>query len=215
MANKHAMGIAEKEARKTAILLAARALFLKDPRRFPSVAAVAAQAGLAKGTIYLYFATKEEIFTTLLANEWEKVFVLVSRSFTPAPETATTKVDRFIQEFVGHLQNEPNFLRLDALGYGLMEANLPLAQVVDYKRQFGQKLAKAGLVVGEALDLPAGRGVELLVRSHALAAGLWQALDYEAALKSTLIDLSHPLAELDFTQQISNALKEYWRGALG
>lgn len=214
MANKHAIGEADKEARRDAILAAARTLFLDDPRRFPSVAAVAAQAGIAKGTIYLYFATKEDIFTTLLAHEWDELFAVVASCFADRPADPMAQVDLFIGALTEFLENKENFLRLDALGYGVLEANLPVDQVIAFKKRFGEKLAQTGAIVDKALDLPPGRGMELLLRSHALTLGLWQALDYAEPLRSVLKKAEFPLARLRFSDELRRALTEYWRGAL-
>jgi len=49
----------DKEERRNALLDAAEALFLAQPGRMASVAEVAQAAGVAKGTVYLYFPSKE------------------------------------------------------------------------------------------------------------------------------------------------------------
>src|SRR5688572_28258418 len=55
----------DKEARRHSILDAAERLFLRHPDRMASVAEVATAAGLAKGTVYLYFPSKEEMLLAL------------------------------------------------------------------------------------------------------------------------------------------------------
>ena len=60
-----AIGSDDKEERRNAILDAAERLFVKHPDRMASVAEVAAAAGLAKGTVYLYFRAKEEMLLAL------------------------------------------------------------------------------------------------------------------------------------------------------
>ena len=52
----------DKQLRRQAILAAAAALLAQHPERLPSVEDVARQSGLAKGTMYLYFRTREEIY---------------------------------------------------------------------------------------------------------------------------------------------------------
>src|SRR5262245_10610439 len=52
-------------ARRSAILGAAHTCFWKSGIRRTSIEDVANEAGLAKGTIYLYFASKEELFAAL------------------------------------------------------------------------------------------------------------------------------------------------------
>ena len=55
----------DKEERHQALLDAAERLLLRSPDRMPSVAEVADEAGLAKGTVYLYFPSKEELLLAL------------------------------------------------------------------------------------------------------------------------------------------------------
>ncbi|WP_232129175.1 TetR family transcriptional regulator [Luteimonas sp. BDR2-5] len=211
---RHALGEDEKEARRNLILAAALELFLDDTRRLPPVALIAAKAGLAKGTLYLYFDSKEQIFTSLLSREWDDLFSVVTNSFAPAAGGAAAQAATFIGDFVTFLEGRPYFLRLDALGYALLEANLPLEQLRPFKRTFSDALIRAGSVVDAALALPAGRGIDLLVRSYALTRGLWQIADYPDHLRRDQDLSGHPIAQLEFGREIGMALGEYWRGAL-
>ena len=56
----------EKEDRKEAILAAAREVFFEQGIRHATVDDIAARAEVAKGTVYLYFETKETILAHLL-----------------------------------------------------------------------------------------------------------------------------------------------------
>ena len=64
----------DKAARRAAILAAAEQLIGRNPESFASVAEVAEAAGLAKGTVYLYFRTKEEIVLAVHAQHSEGLF---------------------------------------------------------------------------------------------------------------------------------------------
>lgn len=66
MVLKHrAVAVADKEERRQALLDAAEALFLAQPDRMANVSEVAEAAGLGKGTVYLYFPSKEEMLLAL------------------------------------------------------------------------------------------------------------------------------------------------------
>jgi AcrR family transcriptional regulator len=56
----------EKENRKNAILKAARKLFFERGFKSVTVDLIAAKAEVSKGSIYLYFDSKEEIYTQIL-----------------------------------------------------------------------------------------------------------------------------------------------------
>src|SRR5215470_6706176 len=62
---QRAMAVADKAERRNAILDAAETLFLEHPDRMANVAEVADTAGVAKGTVYLYFPSKEDMLLAL------------------------------------------------------------------------------------------------------------------------------------------------------
>src|SRR5262245_64893856 len=62
------MGEERTERRRAAILAAAQNCFWKSGIRRTAIEDVANEAGLAKGTIYLYFESKEELFAALAAQ---------------------------------------------------------------------------------------------------------------------------------------------------
>src|SRR6478609_11225645 len=64
----------DKQLRRQAILAAAATELLQHPERLAAVEEVARQAGLAKGTMYLYFTTKEEIYLALHEQQSRQFF---------------------------------------------------------------------------------------------------------------------------------------------
>lgn len=63
------MGDADKAARRTAILAAAKAVFGERGYHGATMADVATAAGSSYGSVYWYFATKEELFHALMDDE--------------------------------------------------------------------------------------------------------------------------------------------------
>jgi AcrR family transcriptional regulator len=59
----------DKQVRRAEILTQAAALLGKHPYARITMSQVAAGSGLAKGTLYLYFRSKEELFLALLQRE--------------------------------------------------------------------------------------------------------------------------------------------------
>ncbi len=211
---RYAQAKEDKEARRDDILGAALTLFLEDTRRLPAAAAIARQAGLAKGTVYLYFETKEQIFAALLAREWENLLSSVEESFVGTAEDPDVAVRLFIDRFVAFLDGTPHFLRLDSFGYGHLETNLSSDEFWRFKHAFSSALDRAGRRVDGCLSLSAGHGLRLLVTSYALTKGLWQTLDLPDWLREDERVGDHPLADVVFNVELRTALTEYWRGAL-
>lgn len=58
----------ERQDRKKSILKAAREIFFRKGFMDSTVEEIAAKCGLAKGTIYLYFKSKEDIYVSIMAE---------------------------------------------------------------------------------------------------------------------------------------------------
>jgi len=69
MAETSARRKAANEERRRAILEAARAVFARQGYADTVVDDIAAQAGMAKGTLYLYFPSKEQIYLAALLEQ--------------------------------------------------------------------------------------------------------------------------------------------------
>ena len=70
---KRAIDDKQKETRRRMILDSALHLFEDSDGHLSTVAAIADRSGIAKGTLYLYFKTREEIYLALLEdflNSW-------------------------------------------------------------------------------------------------------------------------------------------------
>jgi AcrR family transcriptional regulator len=211
---KRAYGSEDKQARRAAILQAAAALYGDGHGDLPTVQVIAQASGLAKGTVYLYFRSKEAIFSALLLDGWSKVVGLVENTFAPSlAEHDGSPTGTFLAAYVAHLDKHRGLLRLDALR-PVLERGLDLDALADFKRTFVERLVAGGALIDRSLGLKEGKGVKLLTRTHALTCGLWQSLGsgppggrtVDAGLAATL----YPV----FVEELAEALAEFWRGAL-
>lgn len=198
----------DKAARREDILEAARILFAQDSQQLPSVARIAEKAGLAKGTVYTYFTTKEEIFAALLADSLDAVLALLAQGLGGAQPS----LDVLIESFVAFIEAHPEVSRLDAMAYQL-ERNLSPEAMHTHKLRATMGLVAGGGLLEAALGLPAGRGVKVLSRIYALTRGLWQWLDYPPEMQAVLSEPVFAPIRPDFRAELVEALKEYVRGA--
>ncbi len=208
----HAHASEDKAARRTAILRAANDLFTAGTGSLPTAAEIASAAGLAKGTVYLYFRSKEEIFSALLLEGWAAVMHEGELLFQATKGNRAVKIAAFLSALRTHLEHHPHLLRLDALGYGVLEKNMLYDALVAHKAEYTARLEKTGSIIDAALRLPAGRGLQLLMRTYALTRGLWQS--YQDAEHSRMPHVARSLSAKPFGAELREALTEYWRGAL-
>lgn len=202
----------DKATRRGAILSAARTLLISDSRQLPSAARIAEASGLAKGTVYLYFRTKEEIFVSLLAEDFAGLLNEIQLFFDD--QWQSQGVADLISRLAAYLNAYPELLRLDAMAYSVLEQNLSEQYLRDFKLALTQRLVAAGATLDQELGLSSGRGVTLLMRTYALIRGLWQSLDHPPGLRALLAEPVFAPIRPDFQTEMVAALDEYWRGAL-
>ncbi len=211
---RRAMASEDKQARRVAILNAAQELFTAGDGQLPTASDVAVATGLAKGTVYLYFKTKEEIFATLLVEGWTPVMEMVQRVFAARKGRRADKVRAMLQGVVDHLDGHPELLRLDALGSVVLEKNMTEEALLQFKRDFTARLSMAGDAIDRSLNLEEGRGVQLLMRTYALTRGLWQSAQHDPKSLTIGIAPALMLTPEVYLRELDEALTEYWRGAL-
>lgn len=194
----------QKAERREAILLAARELHRTVPFGSLTMAQVAEAAGVAKGTLYLSFPTKEALFLDLLEgayDTWFQAVILGLPKVKGAPSLARLLTRSVVET--------PDFQSLVVLGPTVLEHNIPLERALAHKHfllqgtgSLAERLEAKGLV-------KAGQGLVLLLRLHALVIGLHPhaapapvvdtllerpelspfRLDFAAALEGCLLDL--------------------------
>lgn len=101
----------ERLAKRQEILIAAREVFAKKGLHAATLDEIAEKAEFAKGTLYGYFQSKEELFATMLEEEivkFKNCLELVSQEKLPA----TAKVEKVIETMLSVFDQNVDFLRL-------------------------------------------------------------------------------------------------------
>jgi TetR/AcrR family transcriptional regulator len=103
----------QKEDRKERILASAREVFFEEGIRRATVDAIAARAQVAKGTVYLYFETKETILAHLLLEGLDTLgHYLVSAFDEAVPRSGEARLQRLAAAYYDFYQQEPDYFRL-------------------------------------------------------------------------------------------------------
>ena len=99
------------EPKRTAILNAARCIFARNGFADTNVEDIAAEAKVAKGTIYLYFPSKQQIYMAALLED-ARGLDLVSRQRIEAVPHWRDKVRAYMEVRLEYLVSHPEFLRI-------------------------------------------------------------------------------------------------------
>ncbi len=101
----------EKENRKQAILKAARKLFFEKGFKAVTVDNIAQKAELSKGSVYLYFKSKEEIYTHILLNDIDKFHRKIN-DLLQFEEQASDTLKRLANIYIDFFLNEKELFRI-------------------------------------------------------------------------------------------------------
>jgi AcrR family transcriptional regulator len=197
-----------REHRINQLLDAAVALWLANPERVPSVAEVASQAGLAKGTVYLYFKSKEDL---LLAAHERNVQAFFAALIERASSKEPMDLDSMMTLTLDHIVHVPAFLPLATLVAGLMYKGISFDASQAFEERIAEHLKISGALLRKHFSLPDDdSGARLLMRSYALILGLWQLVGSEQPM-CTNPDVSAMMLP-DYASELDAALRALWFG---
>jgi AcrR family transcriptional regulator len=208
----------DKQERHHAILDAAERLLLRSPDRIANVAEVADEAGLAKGTVYLYFPSKEELLLAVHERNIDGFFGALADRL--ADDAAVSIADVLALTHT-YMVEPPLVLPLAARCFGLMGQSLPPDVGMAFKRRMADRLQKAGAGLERHFpQLRAGDGVALLRHSYALIIGLWQmSANAGAGADARCPFAADPAAPAVFAYaypaELDRALRALWSGTVG
>jgi AcrR family transcriptional regulator len=212
MEKRRARSAEAKAERRDAILTTARAMFERDPR-FASftMQALAGETGLAKGTAYLYFRTKEELFLALLQREFDAWFEEVDGRLERgrAPWTAETVAALLADSAEGR----ETLVRLLAIQGTILEQNVEREPALAYKTHVLARTADTGRRLEARLPyLGEGGGARLLLRLHALVVGLWQLAEPAPVVRAVMEAPEMAAWRIDFIPELRESIRLLLRG---
>lgn len=203
----------DKEERRHAILDAAEQLLLAHPHRIASVDEVAARAKLAKGTVYLYFSSKEELLLAIHDRHSARFFQALQGLLDGRK---SVDFDNLFQLVKKYMVEVPGFLPLAALCFGLMEKSIPLEAAAAHKRRIGERLRTASVSLERQFaQLSEGQGIALLIHSYGLIIGLWQMIHPSPVTDALSDDPNHDVFHRDYLTELESGLRAVWNGHMG
>jgi AcrR family transcriptional regulator len=194
-----------KTARPAEILSAALASFTERGFAATRLDDVAARAGVTKGTLYLYFDSKEELFKAVVRQELvpnlERAEALVAGSAAPSLDLLEQLVRTFARVIGSPLSAIPKLVLTEAGNFPDL-ARFYLEEVVARVKALVRRLLERGIAAGEIRPIDAESAFTCVVAPLLLAA-LWRhsferhggaALDIDALCRTQLDLLRHGLA---------------------
>jgi AcrR family transcriptional regulator len=196
----------DKQERRNDILDAAQRLFHDNPEGFGSMDALAEASGVGKGTLYLYFRSKEEVLVALHERNAGQFFQTLLERVENDP---AFDLEAMISLVTERLIASPVFARVGSLVCGNLE-RMPEGAVRAFKDTIARGHERIGPKIDRALGLAEGEGARLMQYSYALMLGLW----HLTCSHTATADLGGEGVLLsDYTTEVRRALRHLWVGA--
>jgi AcrR family transcriptional regulator len=204
----------ERFRRRTALLDAARYLY-RENWTIPTVSNIAKVAGIAKGAVYLWFRSKEEIFVALLEDSLLKLNMQVLYIINSLDPSLSSAAGNFAAKYVKLLDKVPDAVRLSSVASSIFRENLPIESLSRLNRNLGAGLSEAGDLLERRVGcLEPGQGAHLLFWTWTLTVGLWLIMDKPDDLRKIIDAPALSLFRRDFHEELQAAVTQLWRGAM-
>ena len=167
----------QKEARRLALVDAALAVFSRVGYAAAKIDDVAEEAGVSKGTVYLYFDSKEQLFEGMVKSKMSPMLNNVASLAIDPDQSATDRLKQHLRFFytkvldtarrqlMRQIMSEgPNFPHL---------AEFYHANVLSRGQAMINSIIQQGIETGEFRNM-AGHGLMHNVVAGALVAGIWK-----------------------------------------
>jgi AcrR family transcriptional regulator len=198
-----------KVERRQAILDAAWAMFQSTPYPAITMAEVAERSELAKGTVYLYFKTKEQMFVEIGQAQLEAWFDEIDAALDGRALDADGLTDLLCRS----LEARPGLIRLLAMLHSVLEQNIDFETALSFKRMLVRRVSRTGALLEAGLDfLAVGEGARLLLRVYALIVGLHSLADPLPGVAEVMDEPGLDILAIDFSRELSATLKALMRG---
>jgi TetR/AcrR family transcriptional regulator len=164
--NQRARSAEQKALRRRAVIEAAETYFLEVGYEAFSMAQLAKKTGVAKGTLYLYFKTREELFLTLYEQSlirWSKVFMgylsgsMTSKAYAQTLFTTALADGTFL----------PLFIRLAHI----IEHNVAIPRLISSKQVLIRQVEAVAEPTSTSLKLSKAQAIEVVKTMGVLLIG--------------------------------------------
>ena len=186
----------QKETKRLALIDAALAVFSRVGYAAAKMDDVAHEAGVSKGTVYLYFDSKEKLFEGMVHTKMMPMLDQAAMAAMQTPMSATERIKAHMSYFYTKVLNSD---RRQIMRLIMAEGpNFPDLAEFYYRNVLSRGQAMIGAIIQDGIDKGefrkmSGHGLAQNIAAGALVAGIWklvfdrfQPLDLDAYFETHL-----------------------------
>lgn len=200
----------DKETRREALREAGLRLFRVQRLEALTMKQLAEAAGVAKGTVYLYYPSKESLFLEVLTRQFAVWFRSLDEQIAKQPTLNPESLSKLV---VDSLRGRDDFLRLMGLLHPVLENNVGIEQARAARSEMRAAMQSTGRLLTERMaDMSHIDGEQLLLEIYALILGLQQLAQPAPAVAEALREQELRLFQIDFFRSLKHTLSTLLRG---
>ena len=201
---KRARGPEQKQERLEQIIAAVGGLLETCDFTQISMQRVAKEAGIVKGTLYLYFKTKEELFLELETRELSQFFAKIKEGVGGIKDSS-----QLPGLLIFIVVQRPLLMKLLAMANQVLEQNISLEKAKAFKLGVHSDLEPVVTAITEKCsDLSAPQVVSYLVHFIAQAIGLWNQANPAPIIKELYLEVPElGASQINFEESLLQASK--------
>jgi len=203
---KRACTSKQKDQRRAAILTTAAMLFHQQSGSFPSVKMIAHTVGIAEGTIYTYFKTKEDIFLILIEDYYNRWMINVEQLLK---ESVELNIDMVIDNILEFLIYHPSFYRLCSYRC-FIELNNSDQLLLSYHQNRMTWTEHIVELLITSFDVNKEHAYNWVIASFSYLNGLWEMSYPPDNVKQVLQENQITLLLPEFEKRAKTTLRLFW-----
>ncbi len=191
----------QKLIRRQQILDQAEALIIENEYSAVNMAQIAAASGVAKGTLFLYFPTKETLFLTITENQLSQWF----QKITDCTQQANQK-SQVIECLLSSVEQQPLLPKLLSLLHGILEHNVDEKRIHSFKTMLRNEVLQLGALIDKRLKWNNGAGAQGLLNLHTILIGSYQMANPSPAVLTALMTEELSMFRVNLQSQLQHLL---------
>lgn len=208
--SRRAVKDADKAQKRQDLLVIAGRLFLEKDFAALAMDDVAAASKVAKGTLYLYFKTKEELALGVLAQDtsaWlDAVAAFLSQPGKISPQD-------YVAWFCQSLRDRPRYVKFIPISATILEKNISKEAARDFKLMIAAQLEQLAPLLQRKLGFASPeRAMLFLMQSHGLIMGLYPCCNPCPIVQEIITEEKLDLFRHDFYDTLADSLLTVLRG---
>ncbi len=206
----------QKALRKNVIIRSARELFENFDFHEISMQEVARKAGMAKGTVFFYFKTKEELFLSCAQEElgrWHDRFdsMLLEYQKTHSPDDFN--VDELVEIMIQSFGGNDTFSRFVSIVGGVLNRNVDFDVLLAHKKFVFQRALPTGKLLDEIIpNFKPFDGIKLYNYAFYFTAGLYPMAEPSETARRVYKTPGLEFLDIDFIETFREIMSILLRG---